>query len=76
MFGRRSGPKIACLRRIIGSLASNPIRQTASKAPLVPWRMVLEEATSAPDSILRTQLRRAYGIASIGLESEAAYYDY
>src|SRR6266702_1454535 len=36
--------------------------------------MVLEETTSAQDSILRTQLRRAYGIDSMP-ESEAAYYD-
>ena len=80
IFRRRSGLKVACLE-IIRSLAFNVIRQRASKPPLVSKNIcvkfassgiVLEEATSARDSILLTQLRRAHGMAS---ESEAAYSD-
>ena len=37
--------------------------------------MVLAETTSAHIGILRTQLRRTYGIASIVPESDEAYYD-
>ena len=44
-------------------------------APLGFSGVVLEEVTSARDSSLRTRLRRVYGIASIGPESGAAYYD-
>ena len=84
IFGRRSRPKMACLGRIIRSLAFNVIRQTASKATLVPKSicagfgtlgMVLEEATSTRDSILPTQLGRAYRMASIKSEREATCYD-
>ena len=80
IFLRRSRLKIACLE-IIRSLAFNVIRQRASKPPLVPKTIceefgssgiVLEEATSACDRILLTQLRSAHGMAP---ESEAAYYD-
>ena len=61
-LGKRLGPKLAWLGRIIGSLAFNVMRQGTSKAALVsksicaPFGssgMVLEEAKSARHRVLR-----------------------
>lgn len=60
--GKRLGPKLAWLGRIIRSLAFNVMRQRASEAPLVSKNicalfgssdMVLEEAKSARHRVLR-----------------------
>lgn len=84
IIGKRLGPKLARLGRIIRSLAFNVMRRRASKAPSVSKNicapsdssgMVLEEAKSARHSVLRTEQRRSYNFASLRPDSEAAYYD-